>query len=120
MDRVEKSKEQMDQMRGEVQQERAARQDLECDKMSLERQNKDLKSRVSHLEGGQGGQPAGLCGLQAHKPHPGPGGPATGREELTQRLKTAKRQMDEAEEEIERLENAKKKLQRELDEQIEA
>lgn len=28
--------------------------------------------------------------------------------------------MDEAEEEIERLENAKKKLQRELDEQIEA
>jgi len=29
---------QMDQMRGEVQQERAARQDLECDKMSLERQ----------------------------------------------------------------------------------
>ena len=40
--------------------------------------------------------------------------------QLTQRLKTAKRQMDEAEEEIERLEHAKKKLQRELDEQIEA
>lgn len=40
--------------------------------------------------------------------------------QLTQRLKTAKRQMDEAEEEIERLEHAKKKLQRELDEQMEA
>lgn len=40
--------------------------------------------------------------------------------QLTQRLKTAKRQMDEAEEEIERLEHAKKKLQRELDEQLEA
>lgn len=40
--------------------------------------------------------------------------------QLTQRVKTAKRQMDEAEEEIERLEHAKKKLQRELDEQIEA
>lgn len=40
--------------------------------------------------------------------------------QLTQRLKTAKRQMDEAEEEIERLEHAKKKLQRDLDEQIEA
>lgn len=40
--------------------------------------------------------------------------------QLTQRLKTAKRQMDEAEEEIERLELAKKKLQRDLDEQIEA
>lgn len=32
----------------------------------------------------------------------------------------AKRQMDEAEEEIERLEHSKKKLQRELDEQMEA
>ncbi|XP_047189428.1 cingulin-like protein 1 isoform X2 [Scophthalmus maximus] len=41
-------------------------------------------------------------------------------DQLTQRLKTAKRQMDEAEEEIERLEHSKKKLQRELDEQIEA
>lgn len=40
--------------------------------------------------------------------------------QLTQRLKTAKRQMDEADEEIERLEHAKKKLQRDLDEQIEA
>lgn len=40
--------------------------------------------------------------------------------QLNQRLKTVKRQMDEAEEEIERLEHAKKKLQRELDEQLEA
>lgn len=40
--------------------------------------------------------------------------------QLTQRLKMAKRQMDEAEEEIERLEHAKKKLQRDVDEQIEA
>ncbi|KAJ3597019.1 hypothetical protein NHX12_003419 [Muraenolepis orangiensis] len=54
MDRVENSKEQMDQVRAEVQQERAVRQDLECDKISLERQNKDLKSRVSHLEGVRG------------------------------------------------------------------
>ncbi|XP_077453589.1 uncharacterized protein LOC144071939 isoform X2 [Stigmatopora argus] len=43
----------------------------------------------------------------------------THRDQLTQRLKTAKRQMDEAEEEIERLEHAKKKLQRELEEQLE-
>lgn len=40
--------------------------------------------------------------------------------QLTQRLKTTKRQMDEAEEEIERLEHSRKKLQRELDEQLEA
>ncbi|CAL9696811.1 unnamed protein product [Knipowitschia caucasica] len=44
----------------------------------------------------------------------------TEKDQLTQRLKTAKRQMDEAEEEIERLEHSKKKLQRELDEQTEA
>lgn len=39
---------------------------------------------------------------------------------LNLRLKALKRQMDEAEEEIDRLEHAKKKLQRELDEQQEA
>lgn len=43
----------MDQMRNELMQERSARQDLECDKISLERQNKDFKSRVAHLEGSQ-------------------------------------------------------------------
>ncbi|KAG7247040.1 hypothetical protein CRUP_037424, partial [Coryphaenoides rupestris] len=39
-------------MRGEVQQERAARQDLECDKMSLERQVllPQLTSRIQDLE----------------------------------------------------------------------
>ncbi|XP_075883459.1 cingulin-like protein 1 [Nelusetta ayraudi] len=52
-ERLDKTKAQMDQVRTELAQERAARQDLECDKTSLERQNKDLKSRVSHLEGSQ-------------------------------------------------------------------
>ncbi|CAL8356776.1 unnamed protein product [Lota lota] len=156
MDRVEKSKEQMDQIRGEVQQERAARQDLECDKMSLERQNKDLKSRVSHLEGVRGvNQQDSVVSrltsriqdledrLQGEKRDNNNLQQANRklerkmremkmqvdeenvslqnqRDQLTQRLKTAKRQMDEAEEEIERLENAKKKLQRDLDEQMEA
>ncbi|XP_035521037.1 cingulin-like protein 1 isoform X2 [Morone saxatilis] len=53
MERLDKTKMQMDQMRTELMQERAVRQDLECDKISLERQNKDLKSRVTHLEGSQ-------------------------------------------------------------------
>lgn len=39
--------------------------------------------------------------------------------QLTLRLKVLKRQLDESEEEIERLENSKKKFQRELDEQQE-
>ncbi|XP_029992515.1 cingulin-like protein 1 isoform X2 [Sphaeramia orbicularis] len=155
MERLDKVKEQMDQSRTELLQERAVRQDLECDKMSLERQNKDLKSRVSHLEGSQRTNQDSLVSklnsrileleerlqgeerdnnnlqqtnrklerkvkemkMQADEEHINL---QTERDQLTQRLKTAKRQMDEAEEEIERLEHSKKKLQRELDEQIEA
>ncbi|KAI3371219.1 hypothetical protein L3Q82_023843 [Scortum barcoo] len=168
MERLDKTKEQagllprctslfnkMDQMRNELMQERAARQDLECDKISLERQNKDLKSRVTHLEGSQKTNQDSLVSklnsriqeleerlqgeerdnnnlqqanrklerkvkemkIQADEEHINL---QSQRDQLTQRLKTAKRQMDEAEEEIERLEHAKKKLQRELDEQIEA
>ncbi|XP_033491893.2 cingulin-like protein 1 isoform X1 [Epinephelus lanceolatus] len=155
MERLDKTKEQMDQMRSELMQERAVRQDLECDKMSLERQNKDLKSRVTHLEGSQRTNQDSLVSklntriqeleerlqgeekdnnslqqanrklerkvkemkMQTDEEHINL---QSQRDQLTQRLKTAKRQMDEAEEEIERLEHAKKKLQRELDEQIEA
>ncbi|KAL6106587.1 uncharacterized protein ACO6RY_10424 [Pungitius sinensis] len=155
MERLDKSKEQMDQMRSELMQERAARQDLECDKMSLERQNKDLRSRVTHLEGSQRTNQDSLVSklnsriqeleerlqgeerdnnslqqanrklerkvkemkMQTDEEHVNL---QSQRDQLTQRLKTAKRQMDEAEEEIERLEHGKKKLQRELDEQIES
>uniref|UniRef100_H3CVB1 Cingulin like 1 n=1 Tax=Tetraodon nigroviridis TaxID=99883 RepID=H3CVB1_TETNG len=53
MDRIDRGREQVEQMRNELLQERAGRQDLECDKIALERQNKDLKSRLSHLEGSQ-------------------------------------------------------------------
>eukprot|EP00063_Salmo_salar_P050910 XP_014025745.1 PREDICTED: cingulin-like protein 1 [Salmo salar] len=53
MDRVDQGKQQMELIRVELLQESAVRQDLECDKITLERQNKDLKSRVSHLEGSQ-------------------------------------------------------------------
>uniref|UniRef100_A0A3P8NHT1 Myosin tail domain-containing protein n=1 Tax=Astatotilapia calliptera TaxID=8154 RepID=A0A3P8NHT1_ASTCA len=53
MDRIDRGREQVEQMRNELLQERASRQDLECDKIALERQNKDLKARVSHLEGSQ-------------------------------------------------------------------
>ncbi|CAL8404740.1 unnamed protein product [Boreogadus saida] len=53
MDRIDRGRDQVEQMRGELLQERSSRQDLECDKMTLERQNKDLRGRVSHLEGSQ-------------------------------------------------------------------
>ncbi|XP_068595647.1 cingulin-like protein 1 [Brachionichthys hirsutus] len=155
MERLDKTKVQMDQMRTELMQERAVRQDLECSKTSLERQNKDLKSRVAHLEGSQRTNQDSLISklnsriqeleerLQGEERENNnlqqsnrklerkvkemkmqvdeeQIGLQSERDQLTQRLKTAKRQMDEAEEEIERLEHVKKKLQRESDEQIEA
>ncbi|XP_064785218.1 cingulin-like protein 1 [Oncorhynchus masou masou] len=154
MNRVDQGKQQMELIRGELLQERAVKQDLECDKITLERQNKDLKSRVSHLEGSQrSNQDVVVSRLEGRIQELE--GRLEGEErdninlqqanrklerkvkemmiqvdvehismqnqndQLTQRLKTAKRQMDGAEEEVERLENSKRKLQRDLDEQIE-
>ncbi|XP_037689791.1 cingulin-like protein 1 isoform X3 [Choloepus didactylus] len=59
-ERITRSREQIEQMRSELLQERAVRQDLECDKISLERQNKDLKSRITHLEGSYRSNKEGL------------------------------------------------------------
>uniref|UniRef100_A0A8C0N3I3 Myosin tail domain-containing protein n=1 Tax=Canis lupus familiaris TaxID=9615 RepID=A0A8C0N3I3_CANLF len=59
-ERITRSREQMEQMRSELLQERALKQDLECDKISLERQNKDLKSRIIHLEGSYRSSKEGL------------------------------------------------------------
>ncbi|KAK3558133.1 hypothetical protein QTP86_009867 [Hemibagrus guttatus] len=152
--RMEKVKEQVEQVRADLLQERAVRQDLECDKISLERQNKDLKSRLSHLEVSQKSSQEGLVTklelriqeleerlheqerdnntleqanrklerkmkeitMQLNDEHLSL---QNQMDQLTLRLKVLKRQLDEAEEEIERLESSKKKLQRELDDQQE-
>ncbi|XP_016414469.1 cingulin-like [Sinocyclocheilus rhinocerous] len=67
MKRLERGREQMEQVRAEVLQERAARHELECDKIRLERQNKDLRGRVAQLEGSQRiGQDAVISKLQQH------------------------------------------------------
>ncbi|XP_054626958.1 cingulin-like protein 1 [Dunckerocampus dactyliophorus] len=60
MDRLDRGREQVDQMRNELLQERASRQDAECDKMALERQSKDLKNKVADLEGSQKTNKVGL------------------------------------------------------------
>ncbi|CAM9782044.1 unnamed protein product [Lampetra fluviatilis] len=52
-DKAEWARDQMEQLRGELMQEKAVRQDLECDKISLERQIKEMRGRVSDLEGSQ-------------------------------------------------------------------
>ncbi|XP_042327290.1 cingulin-like protein 1 isoform X1 [Sceloporus undulatus] len=59
-ERISRCREQIEQMRSELLQERSVRQDLECDKISLDRQNKDLKSRILHLEGSYRSSKEGL------------------------------------------------------------
>ncbi|MCI4393162.1 hypothetical protein PGIGA_G00154300 [Pangasianodon gigas] len=155
MDRIDRSREQMEQLRSELLQERASKQDLECDKIALDRQNKDLKSRISHLENSQKSTKEGLVAqlesriqeleerLEAEERDRANLQLVNRRlerkvkemvmqmdeeqhslqdqkDQLNLRLKALKRQMDEAEEEIDRLEHSKKKLQRELEEQQEA
>ncbi|XP_042543496.1 cingulin-like protein 1 isoform X1 [Dipodomys spectabilis] len=152
-DRIARSREQMEQMRSELLQERAVKQDLECDKISLERQNKDLKSRIIHLEGSYRSSKEGLVAqmeariteledrleseerdraslqlsnrrlerkvkelvMQVDDEHLSL---TDQKDQLSLRLKAMKRQVEEAEEEIDRLESSKKKLQRELEEQL--
>ncbi|KAM6330975.1 cingulin [Alca torda] len=151
-ERVNRSRDQIDQLRAELLQERSSRQDLECDKVSLERQNKELKNRLASSEGLQ--KPSGnVSQLEARVEELQDQLQAEERErsvllssnrklerkvkeltiqidderqhvsdqkdQLSLRVKALKRQVDEAEEEIERLEGARKKAQRELEEQHE-
>uniref|UniRef100_A0A8C1GHI1 Cingulin-like 1 n=1 Tax=Cyprinus carpio TaxID=7962 RepID=A0A8C1GHI1_CYPCA len=155
LERIDRGREQLEHMRNELMQERASRQDVECDKISLERQNKDLKSRITNLERSHKPSKEGLVAqlenriqeleerLEAEEQERGNLQLANRRlerkvkemmmqvdeehhslqdqkDQLNLRLKALKRQMDEAEEEIDRLEHNKKKLQRDLEEQQEA
>lgn len=153
LERITRCREQIEQMRGELFQERAAKQDLECDKISLERQNKDLKSRIAHFETSLRSNKEGLVAqmevriveleerleneerdranlqlgnrrlerkvkelmMQVDDEHLTL---TDQKDQLSLRLKSMKRQVEEAEEEIDRLESSKKKLQRDLEEQI--
>lgn len=151
-DRVNRSRDQMEQLRAELMQERSGRQDLECDKISLERQNKELKNRLAGMEG-QPKPSANVSHLEAKLQEVQERLQAEDREkntllssnrklerklkelniqlederlqvndqkdQLNLKVKALKRQVDEAEEEIERLEGLRKKAQRELEEQHE-
>ncbi|KAK1151559.1 cingulin-like [Acipenser oxyrinchus oxyrinchus] len=151
-ERMDRSRDQVDQLRAELMQERSLKQDLECDKMSLERQIKDLKSRLSIAEGSQKPS-ASLTQLEARiqelderlqiEERDKSAALSSNRklerkmkelniqlederqqqqdqrEQLTLRVKALKRQVDLSEEELERLENGKKKAMRDLEEQLE-
>ncbi|XP_077051249.1 cingulin isoform X1 [Siphateles boraxobius] len=64
-ERITRSREQVDQLRSELMQERSARHDLEMDKSALERQMKELKSRIADM-GTQARPSAGVTMLE-HK-----------------------------------------------------
>ncbi|XP_069032685.1 cingulin [Embiotoca jacksoni] len=151
-DRINRSRDQVDQLRSELMQERSARHDLEMDKSALERQVKELKSRVADVEG-QSRPTAGLTLLenkiqeleerlrseerekasiqasqrrmerklkelnatldQERSQH------VEQRDQLSLRVKALKRQVDESEGEVERLEGVRRKVLRDLEEQQE-
>ncbi|XP_030268569.1 cingulin isoform X2 [Sparus aurata] len=151
-DRVTRSRDQVDQLRSELMQERSARHDLEMDKSALERQMKELKSRMADMEG-QTRPTAGISLLeskiqeleerlrseerekssiqasqrrmerklkelnatldQERSQH------VEQRDQLSLRVKALKRQVDESEGEVERLEGVRRKVLRDLEEQQE-
>ncbi|XP_076610813.1 cingulin isoform X2 [Chaetodon auriga] len=151
-DRITRSRDQVDQLRSELMQERSARHDLEMDKSAIERQLKEMKSRVADMEG-QARPSAGIALLenkiqeleerlrseerekasiqaslrrmerklkelnatldQERSQH------VEQRDQLSLRVKALKRQVDESEGEVERLEGVRRKVLRELEEQQE-
>nr|XP_061808686.1 cingulin-like [Nerophis lumbriciformis] len=151
-DRIARSRDQVDQLRSELMQERSARHDLEMDKSAIERQVKELKSRVADMEG-QTRPSAGIAVLESkiqeleerlrseerEKSSMQASQRRTERklkevnatldqeriqhveqkDQLTLRVKALKRQVDESEGEVERLEGVRRKVLRELEEQQE-
>ncbi|CAL8360878.1 unnamed protein product [Arctogadus glacialis] len=152
MDRVNRSRDQIDTLRSELLQERSSKQDLELDKTTMERHLKELKSRLADMEG-QSRSSAGVSQLELQvqeleerlrsedreknsmvasqrrlerklkelsmaqdeerQQH------TDQRDQLTLRVKALKRQVDEGETEVERVDGLRRKAQREMEEQLE-
>ncbi|KAK5862280.1 hypothetical protein PBY51_017692 [Eleginops maclovinus] len=151
-DRVARSRDQIDQLRSELMQERSSKQDLELDKNAMERQLKELRSRVADMEG-QSRSSAGVSQLESKiqeleeqlrneereknsilasqrrlerklkdlnmtldeekETH------TEQRDQLALRVKALKRQVDEGETELERIDGLRRKAQRDMEEQME-
>ncbi|XP_029593198.1 cingulin isoform X2 [Salmo trutta] len=151
-DRVTRTRDQMEQLRSELMQERSSRQDLELDKNALERHMKELKTRVSDMEG-QSRSSVGVAQLESkvheleerlHSEDREKNSMLSSqrrlekklkelnftleeerqqhteqRDQLSLRVKALKRQVDEGETEVERMEGLRRKAQREMEEQME-
>ncbi|KAK6326881.1 hypothetical protein J4Q44_G00025260 [Coregonus suidteri] len=151
-DRVNRTRDQIEQLRSELMQERSSRQDLELDKNALERHMKELKTRVSDMEG-QSRSSVGVAQLESkvheleerlHSEDREKNSMLSSqrrlekklkelnftleeerqqhteqRDQLSLRVKALKRQVDEGETEVERMEGLRRKAQREMEEQME-
>ncbi|XP_029958660.1 LOW QUALITY PROTEIN: cingulin [Salarias fasciatus] len=151
-DRVSRSRDQIDQLRAELMQERSSKQDLELDKNALERQLKELRSRVADMEG-HSRSSAGVSQLESkiqeleerllsedrektsmlasqrrlerklkelnmtldeeRQSH------TEQKDQLALKVKALKRQVDESETELERIDALRRKAQRDVEEQME-
>ncbi|XP_068432308.1 cingulin isoform X2 [Clinocottus analis] len=151
-DRSIRTRDQVDLLRSELMQERSARHDLEMDKSALERQIKDLKTRMVDMEGHTRPSPAlnllenkiqeleerlhseerekaSVLASQRRMERKLKELNATldqernvhveQRDQLSLRVKALKRQLDESEGEVERLEGVRRKVLRDLEEQQE-
>ncbi|XP_049586753.1 cingulin [Syngnathus scovelli] len=151
-ERVSRSRDQIEQLRAELMQERSAKQDLELDKNSMERHLKELKGRLADMEG-QSRSSAGASQLESkiqeleeqlrtedreknsilasqrrlerklkelnmvmdeeRETH------TNQKDQLTLKVKALKRQVDESETELERIDTLRRKAQRDMEEQTE-
>ncbi|KAG5856445.1 hypothetical protein ANANG_G00008030 [Anguilla anguilla] len=151
-DRMTRSRDQIDQLRSELMQEKSSKQDLELDKIALERQMKELRSRLADMEG-QSRSSTGVSQLESkvqeleerlHNEEREKNGMLAGQRRAERKLKelsitldeerqqhtdqrdqkalwvkALKRQVDEGEGEMERLEGLRRKAVRDMEEQLE-
>ncbi|KAH0632072.1 hypothetical protein JD844_020133 [Phrynosoma platyrhinos] len=136
-DRFRKAVQQSEQLNNELTSERAAAQKNESARQQLERQNKELRSKLQEMEGAVKSKfKATITALEAkigqleeqleqesRCPTPKPALTTVQppqADKSTARVKQLKRQLEEAEEESQRINASRRKLQRELDEATES
>ncbi|KAG5842840.1 hypothetical protein ANANG_G00182020 [Anguilla anguilla] len=126
-DRATRSRDQVDQLRSELMQERSCRQDVEVDKSVLERQTKvqeleerlhSLKMEKSSLQAAQRRMERRLKELNIIMEEERQR-QSEQKDQLALRVKALKRQVDEREGEVERLEGLRRKGLREAEEHLE-
>ncbi|KAK7886023.1 hypothetical protein WMY93_025644 [Mugilogobius chulae] len=111
-ERLSRSRDQIDQLRSELMQERSSKQDLELDKNAMERHREKHGAGNSTSSGAETEDLNMTLDEERHN-H------SEQRDQLTLKVKALKRQVDEGETELERIDNLRRKAQRDAEEQME-